>query len=187
MSADELAKLQAARTKSDAAMPHGSFGIGKGGSTARRRCSGPLSAFRWPGACGSRSSLTIGHDKTRPAGRALGFSRGRPIRTVMRFTLPPGRSRASGLGVNADRSALIVIVSAKIQCPRPAVSKSGGPFQCVVGDVEIQNIFFATAIIESFHERTSISSIGLEDRTDKGLNLFLPPSPFHRTQAATRR
>jgi hypothetical protein len=31
MSADEVAKLQAARTKSDAAMPRGSFGIGKGG------------------------------------------------------------------------------------------------------------------------------------------------------------
>ena len=42
MSADEVAKLQAARAKSDAVTPHGSFGI--------------LSAFRSLGACGSRSN-----------------------------------------------------------------------------------------------------------------------------------
>jgi MFS family permease len=35
MSADEVAKLQAARAKNDMAMPHGSFGIGKGGLDAK--------------------------------------------------------------------------------------------------------------------------------------------------------
>ena len=35
MSAAEVAKLQAARAKSDAAIPHGSFGIGKGGLDAK--------------------------------------------------------------------------------------------------------------------------------------------------------
>jgi hypothetical protein len=35
MSADEVAKLQAARAKSDTARPHGSFGIGKGGLDAK--------------------------------------------------------------------------------------------------------------------------------------------------------
>jgi MFS family permease len=35
MSADEVAKLQAARAKGDTAMPHGSFGIGKGGLDAK--------------------------------------------------------------------------------------------------------------------------------------------------------
>lgn len=35
MSADEVAKLGAARAKSDAATPHGSFGIGKGGLDAK--------------------------------------------------------------------------------------------------------------------------------------------------------
>jgi len=54
MSADEVAKLQAARAKSDAAMAHGSFGIGKGGLDAKAGHSGLLSAFRSPGAFGSR-------------------------------------------------------------------------------------------------------------------------------------
>jgi hypothetical protein len=35
MSADEVAKLQAARAKSDAVTSHGSFGIGKGGLDAK--------------------------------------------------------------------------------------------------------------------------------------------------------
>jgi hypothetical protein len=35
MSADEVAKLQAAHAKSDAVRPHGSFGIGKGGLDAK--------------------------------------------------------------------------------------------------------------------------------------------------------
>ena len=59
----------------------------------------------------------------------------------------------------ADRSTLIVIVSAIIQSPGLAVSKTGGAFQCVIANVGSQNILVGADIIISVHERTSIPSI----------------------------
>jgi hypothetical protein len=61
------------------------------------------------------------------------------------------------LSSTADRSALVVIVSAKIQGPGLA-DCVGGAFQCLIRDVENQNILFGAAIIISVHERTSIPS-----------------------------
>ena len=55
MKPEEVAALQAKTASAGAA--GGSFGIGRGGSTPRRRCSGVSSAFPSPGASGSRSRM----------------------------------------------------------------------------------------------------------------------------------
>ena len=54
MSQEAVAKLQAASARSATDVPSGSFGIGKGDSIGKRPCSGLLSAFPSPGACGQR-------------------------------------------------------------------------------------------------------------------------------------
>jgi hypothetical protein len=91
MSQDEVNKLQAATA--GAAVSAGSFGASaRADSTARRRCSGPSSAFRWPGACGSRSNPWRLCSSNSNTSRAASFTVGRerlylmsePFRTMTR-------------------------------------------------------------------------------------------------------
>jgi hypothetical protein len=58
----------------------------------------------------------------------------------------------SSLRTSADRSALVIIVSAEIQGPGCAVSAPSGAFQCVIGNVESQNILVGADIIRAVHE-----------------------------------
>jgi hypothetical protein len=74
------------------------------------------------------------------------------------------KTRAVELSATADRSALVVIVSAIIQGPCWAVSKAGRAFQCVIWGIENQNILVGAYIIISIHKRTSIPSVRLPRR-----------------------
>jgi hypothetical protein len=67
------------------------------------------------------------------------------------FGMAVGR-RFAELGAAADRSALVVIVSTIIQGPRRTVMNLGGAFQCVIWDVEDQNILIGADIIIFVHE-----------------------------------
>jgi hypothetical protein len=65
------------------------------------------------------------------------------------------RRRPGDLRGTADRSALIVVVSAIIHGPRYAVRK-GGAFQCVIWDVERQNLLIHADIVIFVHNKPSV-------------------------------
>jgi hypothetical protein len=59
MKPEEVAELHAASAASDAAIAHGSFGIGKGGLEGKVVCSGSSSAFRSPAPYGRHWKATL--------------------------------------------------------------------------------------------------------------------------------
>ena len=75
-----------------------------------------------------------------------------------RTSAPHIGDRSAYLSPTANGSALVVIVSAIIKGPRRTVGDRGDAFQCLIWNIENQNILIGGDVIISVHEDSYLAS-----------------------------